>query len=107
MTGMTELELRSAQQINQEEEQQRRQQLVMDDLRAVLAQPQGRRVIHRILQELGFCTTLYRKSADIYAATALHDVATLIMFDISQADPAAYAEILQTEILRRTPGANQ
>lgn len=102
----SEIELRSAKQIAQEQEEQRQEQQYMDDMRAVLAQPQGRRVIHRILQELGFCTTLYRKSADIYAATALHDVATLIMFDISQADPEAYAEILQTEILRRTPGAN-
>lgn len=94
------LDLRSDAQREAEDAQKREAALYLDDLRHVLGQPEGRRVFFRLLLDLGFCVPLYQKSADVYAATARHDVAVLIMGDIGRASPEAFHDLTSMHIQR-------
>lgn len=94
------MDLRTDAQIKADAEQQFADALYLEDLRHMLKQPEGRRVFDRLLLDLGFCTQLYQKSADVYAATARHDMAVLIMGDIARASPEAFAEITAMHVLK-------
>lgn len=92
------MDMRTEEQRKAAEAQAHEEALYLDDLRHILSQPEGRRVLFRLLLDMGFCTPLYQKSADVYAATARHDLAVLIMGDIAQASPAAFAELTHMHI---------
>lgn len=96
------LNLQSPQQVQQAQDEANLNNIYMNDLRRILSQPEGLRVLMRILTDLGLCTTILQQSAKIYAAAALHDAALCLLTDIAKASPQHFTEIMHMQLLQNT-----
>lgn len=94
------LNLQSPQQAQEAQDEESLRNIYLNDLCSVLSQPEGQRVLMRILTDLGLCTTILQQSAKIYAAAALHDAALCLLTDIAKASPQHFTEIMRLQLLR-------
>lgn len=65
------------------------------DLRAVLALPEGRRLLWRLLQHAGVFRSVWESSAKIHYNAGRQDFGHFIMVDVMEAQPEAYLQMQQ------------
>jgi hypothetical protein len=69
------------------------------DMRAVLATPEGRRVLWRQLSQCGLFESITVQSSEIYVRSGRRDAGLALIAEITQADPQAYL-LMQREAAR-------
>ena len=80
--------------------EKRETQLEIDDLRAVLATPEGYRTIRRELASYGVFHEVFHQSSLIYAIAGRHDLGVLKLKKVMRADPEAYTRMVREELLQ-------
>lgn len=78
--------------------QKRETELEIDDLRAVLATPQGWRTLKRQLAACGVFRSIWHPSALIHYNSGKHDAGLDLLKKIVQADPDAYTKMVREEL---------
>ena len=81
-----------------DEQQQRRQDLV--DLQTVLGIVQGRRLLYRWISRLRPMANLWEPSGLLQYKVGFHDVAVMLLNEITEAEPLAWV-LMQKEALER------
>lgn len=61
----------------------------INDMKAVLATPEGRRVMYRILEHCGILKSIWTPSAEIHFRAGRQDAGLFLMSEIVQADDKA------------------
>jgi hypothetical protein len=82
-----------------DEQLQRRQDLA--DLQTVLGIVQGRRLLYRWITRLRPMANLWEPSGLLQYKVGFHDVAVMLLNEITEADPLAWV-LMQKEALERT-----
>src|SRR3990167_60975 len=75
--------------------QQTKRQGELEDLRAVLATPHGRRLLWRLLSHCGAFESVWHPSALIHYNAGKQDVGHFLIGEITEAQPQALVEMIQ------------
>lgn len=67
----------------------------LEDVRAILASPQGRRFMWRYLAICGVFRSSWTPSAEIHFNEGRRDIGLHLLADVNDADPEAYVRMMQ------------
>jgi hypothetical protein len=82
--------------IDPEDEKLKRER-ELDDLRAVITTPEGRRVMWRLLSRCGTFASIWEPSAKIHYNSGQQDVGHYLMAEIVEAEPSALLEMMKAK----------
>lgn len=87
------LEFQDEQQIEFQEREKKKRERDLSDLKKVLAMPEGRRLLWRLLSEAGVFRTTFTGNSQTFLNEGRRQIGLLILSEIMQAKPEAFTQM--------------